>query len=432
MVVDVNKIRCNFVNEVIKYIACGKYSIDCCSTKALKAWMDYKLAVFTDCDIPVDTTCYLSELDLTDYVLDCGATSLLDCDSQITLNLTKLIQSCLITSVLSNPDDGSQYPKITIGNDSSFWGATINVLTTSSCGGTNTTAIASGCQPDINGDLVCADEFDPHARIVLTIPSNYVQDSTLTRLWVYRTINPYVLSFPIELDLSVATSPYLVCAGCVTVDPLELKFSHPNFTIAATDLIRNAILTVFGDADLGDFTVTRSVFGNPIEISSLVRHNPTAAWIGLGKFKSKAEWIWDGIDQKLQTGPGDAGLRLYSEFMQVNYNVPLLDCTTAVLTVQGMVTMNVNEGASDMHQLILNSPNSSTPLSINSVSNWICPKITLTATVTAQDTIASQEWLNPASAFITAALSTVVEDPGIYTFNIELDNGCSTSDTITV
>ena len=433
MAVDVNKIKCNFVNEVIKYINCGKYSLDCCSTKALKAWLNYKLAVFTDCEVSTEATCYLSELKLTDHTVNCDeVVSLLDCDNQINLDLSKLIQSCLITSVLSNPDTGSQYPKIVVENDDSYPVATINVVTSSSCGGSNTTAITSGCRPDSNGDLQCEEEYNPHARIYIDIPNSYVSTSTLKKVWVYYTVNPGTLSSAVELDVSTTSSPYLSCPGCVTVNPVELEFGHSNFAIAATNVLRNAMLSLYGDADLGDFRVEKTTLGEPIRISSLVKHNPTALWTGLGKSKSKVEWIWDGISKTLTTSPMDARLAEYLEFMQVNYSVPLLTCTTASIVVQGVAAMNLNSGASDMHQLVLSNANGTMPWSINSVSNWICPKTTLTATATASTNIATTEWRDPGNAFVSSDLSIVADDTGTYTFNIELDNGCSASDTIVV
>ncbi len=433
MTVDVTKLKCNFVNEVLKYINCGKYSIDCCYDKAYAALLAYKLAIFTDCDLDVDALCYLSEFPATDYVQDCDdAFSLLDCDTQISLSLAKLVQSCLITSVLSNPDTGSQYPKIVVANNDSYPEATINVVTTSSCGGSNTTAITSGCQPDGNGDLQCDEEFNPHARIRISIPPQYVPTSTLKRIWIGYTANPTTLNNLLELDISPSTSPYLVCTGCVTVDPNELEFGDPNFATAATNVLRNAMHILFGDADLGDFRVNKTVLGEPIIISSLVKHNPSSTWTGLAKFKSRVEWIWDGAFQTAETSPLNTQLTVYEQFAQNEYEVPLLDCTDATLVVQGMAAMNVNSNATDMHQLVLNSSNNLYPWTINSVSNWICPKTTLTATVDALTNVSSTEWRDPDDDFISEDFSIVVEDTGVYTFNIELENGCSASETITV
>lgn len=430
MAVDVNKIKCNFVNEVVKYIACGKYSIDCCSTKALKAWMNYKLAVFTDCDIPVDATCYLTELDLTDYVVDCSAAvSLLDCDNQISLSLSKVVESCTINSVLANPNNGSQFPVVTVLNDASYPVASINLVTTSSCGESNTHLIESGSYL-VSGTPVVNEEFNPHVRVsidILNVAGN--AGGFVNYMWVYETLNATTINpVRILINLDPTTSPYLSCGGCTVVNPAELYFDHPNFVNALQTAIRNAMLTLYGDADLGDFRV--EAIGNNYRVSSLAKHNPADIWVGFAKLQS---WInyYTGATIA-DTGASNTILTEYTGFSQVVYNMPLLTCTTLPLTIQGPASMMINWGLTDMHQIVLASPNGTSPWTINSVSTAICPKTTLTATTLVQNDIASQEWLDPGSGYISSDLSIVVEDVGTYTFNIELDNGCSASDTITV
>lgn len=434
MVVDVNKLKCNFVHEVAKYITCGKYSLDCCSTKALRAWLDYKLATFTDCEISAEANCYLQELEPKDYVLDCNdAITILDCNDQINLNLSKLIQSCTISSMLSNPDNGSKYPKFNLTSNTTYPVATINVVTTSSCGDSNTTAISSGCQPDVNGDLQCHEEFNPHARITLDLENvrNPGNTGYYKRLWIAQTTTPATLSNIFEIDISPTTSPYRTCSGCTTVDPAEMVFDHPNFAVAMTTLLRNAMWVLYGDFNNGDFKVENSVNGSGskgYKISSLVKHNPTTTWVGLSKWQSYLNYDKNGADS--YTVPGNTVLTQYDTFMQVNYSVPLVTCTPATIVVQGLVGMNLSS-ASNMHQLVLNSTNSTYALTPTNAYTWNCSKTTLTADVTASSNIATKEW-SDSGGIISTDLSITANDTGTYTFNIELDNGCSATDSIIV
>jgi hypothetical protein len=431
MAVDVNKIKCNFVNEVIKYITCGKYSIDCCSTKALRAWMNYKLSIFTDCEVSAEDTCYLSELDLNNYLLSCSdAVSTLDCDTQISLELSKLIESCTITSVLANPNDGSQYPVITVSDDSSYPVASIDVVTTSSCGGSETFTVESGSFL-IAGVPSIDEEYNPHVRVSITIP-NVVTNTAgyIGSLWLYETINSSTLNtVKIEINADPTSSPYLSCGGCTTVNSVELYFGHPNYTVALTNLIRNAMLVLYGDADLGDFRV--EAIGNGYRISSLAKHNPATTWVGFSKLQSYIEYSPSGGAQ-IKTPTTSCLLTEYSSLMQIKHVMPLVDCSSIDLIVSGIAGMTINWGLTNMHQIILANTNGSSPLVFEGIHNAVCPKTTLTATVVALDNISTKEWRDPGNTFISSDLSIVVEDTGTYTFNIELDNGCSASDTITV
>lgn len=424
MTVDVNKLRCRFVHEILKYVNCTKYSIDCCIDTAAKAWLDYKLAAFTDCTIPADLACLLSELKLTDYTVDCDTvTSVLDCDTQISLALSKAVSTCTITNELSNPVDNSKFLHFTVENDSSYPVGKINIVTTSSCGETESHTIESGNYFDINGDPVYDIEYNPHVRVSLQIP-NVLTSTTgyLQKLWIYHTINSATLSSAVSIDLDPNTTPYLG-----SVNPAELLFGHPSYTSALQELIRNAVETIYGDADLGEFLV--EVQGTNYVISSLAKHNPISTWVGLSKLNSYAQYTLTG-SSSLFTHSGNCGLTEYRPFMQVAYNSPLLPCTTLPLTVFATADMLINWNATDMHQIVLASPNSISTAVFQSQTTASCPRTTLTATITTGAAVASQEWRDPTNVFESDELIIIPESSGTYTFNIELENGCSASSTI--
>lgn len=437
MTVDVNKIKCYAVKLILKYITCNKYSIDCCYKSALKALADYKLASFTDCDVPHASLCYLSDLQLSDYTIECGeGVTLLDCTDQVDLALSKFTESCTFTTSLANPDNGTAFPKIYVIDDDSYPLAKININTVvtgvgtnTNCSGSQTDEIESGAQLS-GGSPVLDDEYNPHARISLPLYNVNTVHGYMKNIWIAQTINPATLdSSDIEIDISPSTSPYKSCTGCTTVSSADMYFDHPNFSSAMTNILRNAMLTLYGDADLGDFRVETNGT-NGYTVSSLVKHNPASTWTGLAKWRSYYEYTLDGT-KNLFTNPFDCSVSNYLPFIQRQYTIPLIDCSTVNVTVQGNAGMDLNSSASDMHQLILKSDVGLSSWSITGTKVTNCPKTVLTATTTATN-VASKEWLDPLSAFLTSEYTTEADSSGTYTFTITLDNGCSDTDTITV
>ena len=427
MTVDVDKLRCNFVHEVYRYITCGKYSVDCCYTNAARAFQYYKLATFTDCEVPVEIQCFLSELNTPNYIVGCTEVTL-DCDGQVSAALSKVTQSCLITNTLSNPVDSSQFPRINVLNDESYMPAVINILSNSTCGETAEHLVTSGSYL-VNDVAVFDERFNPHVRVILDL-DNIANGGYILNLEVYETVNANSLNpVPISIDTNPTTSPYLSCGGCTVVNPSELYFGHPNFINALTTLLRNAMLTIYGDADLGDFQVVTK--GKGYRISSLVKHNPSNTWVGLSKGQSIANYSPNGL-YTISSNSNATGLEMHNTFMQVKYQIPLVTCSTLDVIVQGMITFDLNYSASNMHQFVLSNPNSTTALAFSTVTSAICPKITLTALVTPVVSGATQVWRDPGNVIISTTNTAVVEDVGTYTFTVTLPNGCAITDTITV
>lgn len=427
-------IKCNFVNEVYKYFKCVKYSITCCLDDTKWAYMNYKLSIFEGCDVPHEEQCRLSELDLTDYTMVCDLpTTNLDCSSQLSIALSKTTNTCNVTSVLSNPVDGSQFPRIYLQDDELYATAEIDLVTTApTCGYSSTYRVVSGSYID-GATTYTNDDYNPHAKIeiqldnVTSSPAGYIDT-----VYIFKTLAPGTIDpFAIEVDTNPTTSPYLSCAGCVTVSAGDLYFGNPNFTVALQNVLRNAALTLFGDDELGLFEVN-NLGTTGYLISSRVKHNPTGLWIGLKTYNSRVLYTTNGVSFML-SDLGNTGVAVVSTPSIVDRVLTGLPCGSSTVRVQTInPTMQVVSGSTNFNKITLANDNSSTAATIASGGNFSCTNYTLSAVTIAGAPISTKVWRDPGSTIIGTGNSVTVTASGNYTFQVTLTNGCTDTETITV
>lgn len=98
------------------------------------------------------------------------------------------------------------------------------------------------------------------------------------------------------IDTDPSTSPYLSCVGCTTVNPLHLVFGHSNWPTAFSTLLKNAVLTLSGDADYiepymikaGNSGTTSPAGAGKVYVNTLIRHEPATTHYG---FKPQSDYF---------------------------------------------------------------------------------------------------------------------------------------------
>lgn len=435
----VNKIRCEFVNQMHKYISCTKYSLDCCLEDVLQAFLNAKLALYEDCDLTYEQECKLSSLKLTDNYIDCANISpSTPCNEQATLSLSKKAETVTYKSFLFNNYDGSSFVYINYVNDATSFTGYIDAYTTDAPYLTwkgNTVVV-----PSPNYQIYDVDTLQTGDRLIGGVPTarnpfkystnqdipglaSYVANNYISKLRLHFTDSSGAYGGPIDLDVNPATTPYLSCVGCPhTVVDTDLWVWKTQFPTAFKNLIGNAVYSLTGDEDYVDLNVYVDTVSGNIRISTTAKHNPSSYWFGIKR------------------GNGNDGYLVY-------HNALTGKDTTVSSVSAGILTADMYDTASGTcpcgnvsivvpnHQLYsapafdFNYISTTNPLTLQSVStssnSLSCTKLELSAAVSSihAHTII---WYNPSAEVISTSDTATVYSPanGTYTARIQLATGC--------
>lgn len=243
----VNKIRCDFVKKMYDYIICRKYSLDCCLDDPKEAFLNAKLATFTDCDLSHSIECTLNSLKLNDYYTDCTVPQTsIACEDQASLSVS--IQALPVTPqylYLRNRVTNSSNPYVTLLNDTIYQGAEITLISTDSPVAPTLSAgvFSVGAQYEIYDEVDITsgtqlvgltptelDGYNIHGYIQALLPGVQNLDGYLTsvRLHSTDTAGNYTGTY-YDVDVNPFTTPYLTFGGSpYTVTDTDLYFTSPN------------------------------------------------------------------------------------------------------------------------------------------------------------------------------------------------------------
>jgi len=425
---DVRKLRCNFVQEVVEYFKCKTYSISCCTDAAEKAFVDYKLASFTDCDIPLAEQCRLSELKVVDYYKDCenifAGTS---CTNQGILTLSQSSFLTTYTPSLANTVNGSSFAhmsltdnstthvsnpaltfKVTKQDGSSFYSSNV-LFGDALIGGSNTT--------------LSPVSFSTSVEIYLGSGS---LNSYIHELQFYRT-NANGIREPYPINVYIGpNSNYFSCPGCTTVNPDNIYFHKGAIAAGAiTTAIRNAILTISGSASYID--VSTLITPSKVTIYTTVKHNPSGIWYGFDPeyfsvaYATPSFFTYGGVFKAVSSSTS-LGKKFTVTYPcgAVTYQAP-------------NVNSNLAATGTSFNKVVLPSPYNLTPSSFFPTDQIKCKTVVLTASVATSNTPVTYNWtFNGSSVGTTATINVPAANDGTYTCVATLSTGCTLTKTIVV
>lgn len=427
-IADVRKLRCNFVHEVAEYFRCKTYSISCCTDVAEKAFIDYKLASFTECEVPLEEQCRLSELKVVDYYVDCPNTFAgTSCTNQGTLTLS---QSSFITNYtpsLTNTVNGSSFAhmsltdnstthvsnpalvfKVTKQDGSSFYSSNI-LFGDALIGGSNTT--------------LSPVSFSTSASLLLGSSSleTYIRD-----VYLFRTdSNGIKEAGPISVYIGPG-SPYFSCAGCTTVNPDNIYLE--NGVVAATAItnaIRNAVLTLSGSASYID--VSTLVTPSKTTIFTKVKHNPSGIWYGFDSEYAGFGYSTPSTGSTTNLFEANSSNTSIGKKFVVTY-----PCGTVTYQAPN-VNSNLTATGTQFNKVVLAPPFNLTASSFFPTDVIKCKTIVLTASVSTANTPVTYNWtFNGSSVGTTATINIPAANDGTYTCVATLSTGCTLTKTIVV
>ena len=438
---DVIKLACAFVEDVISYIKETRYLTDPCLDNVSESFSRYKQATTL-----VECLTHEDECDILGYVtnpLPYVPPVVLDCDTQITIELSQTSTSCSYwaqpRSVIVGALDA--FPVIILEDDTVHQPAFIKMELKTDCGTiVGSQILESGCDGNDIGPLNCNDalykgsygigfEFDG----VIDNPDGYIKT-----LRVYETDVNGLLN-PIPIDLNVAPSniaAWTSCPLCSGVDPNDLLFDSPSdqdWKAAFETLMENVSYTRYGALN-SNFSFFKGS-GNPVHIrfTNKIKHNPLSNWMGFNKDDFYFEYVNDAGDT-IPSSDYNFFFNSGKHTLVADYSIPT-PCgnTTGRYKLQNVFHSNVAIATSNFNFLSLTNPKLSKNGVVVNESQVACTKTTLTAVLTVLSTLDNFQWRDPLGAVITTTeLVIEVEDSGIYTFEAILENGCSLSKTITV
>jgi hypothetical protein len=184
---------------------CQKYSVVCCEDELKKAFIDYKLVSYTDCEVSIDKLCTVLDQEIVDYTVDCAAKYVSEnCNDQINLVLSKVTTTTTYTPSLSNPDNNSSFMKIVLSDNSIYHKGTINLKLTGSDGSVSTNTVttgnSSGSISGVDYDIAAVVAFN--LDNLKTYPTGYLNNF----VFYYTDSQGNVNQFPLILDITPGSS----------------------------------------------------------------------------------------------------------------------------------------------------------------------------------------------------------------------------------
>lgn len=425
---DVRKLRCNFVQEVAEYFRCKTYSISCCTDAAEKAFVDYKLASFTDCDIPLAEQCRLSELKVVDYYKDCenifAGTS---CSNQGTLTLSQSSFITTYTPSLANTVNGSSFAHMSLTDNSTTHvsnPALVFKVTKQDGSSFYSSNILFG-DALISGSNTTLSPVSFSTSVSLALGSNslgtYIRD-----VYLFRTnSNGVKEAGPIAIYIGPGSS-YFSCVGCTTVNPANIYLENgASAATAITNTIRNAVLTLSGSASYID--VGTLITANKTTIFTTVKHNPSGIWYGFDPEYAAFSYSTPSIGSTADTFQANSSSTSIGKKFVVTY-----PCGTVTYQAPN-VNSNLAATGTSFNKVVLPSPYNLTASSFFPTDQIKCKTVVLTASVTTANTPVTYNWtFNGSSVGTTATINVPAANDGTYTCVATLSTGCTLTKTIVV
>lgn len=452
LLADVTKIKCKFVSEVIAFLNKRKYAVDPCIKCKYTYYADLLKVLYggevDDPNVVYECLSHEDECDLTTKankysapVTDCESVAL-DCSGQITISLAESGETCTQTAGVAKEAVGglfpSAFPKMYVTNNSPYIDGTIwlGATRTGDCGPGYSSVLIDGGVTQADGAM------DIHrSNYQFGFNSTVVMPSTayLTSMRIYETDTLGTLGAATNLDLDPATSPYyaddvVACPGCATVLSTEVQIGDPNFQDAFATLMNNVSLALFGDASLHGMSAIGGA--TSYRIRTKAKHNPSSNWFGIHYPDARIAWS-NGVVQtvingfsNLTTSQQDP-LRFYDNSVSLSPSGTQYDCADISLELLDQYTFAaINYPASSFNKIVLLNDSGIKAIGIDESES--CGPTILTATYVTTGTVDSVSWEDPSSAEISTTTIAAAEDPGTYTFTVNLTNGCSLSETIEI
>jgi hypothetical protein len=367
---------------------CQKYSVVCCEDEVKKAFIDYKLASYTDCEVPIDKLCTVLDQEITDYTVDCGSKTISeDCSTQVNLVLSKINNTITYTPSLSNPDSNNGFMKVVLADNSIYHKGTINLKLTGSDGSISTTAVTTG---NFSGSISGVD-YDIAAVVACNVdnlksyPSGYLNNFVFYSTNSQGVLNP----FPLILDISPSNlSAWTSCGACSGISASDLLFGSANFVTAFNTLMVNISKTLYGNTTSCAITVAQGV-NNGYFFKSFIKHNPSSEYFGFDPQKSTVVYFNNGTvpTQKILTPFQDIYVLPQNGQVHqvVNSTIACGSNSTLVKSNNQPIKPSVNAVESNFNKIVLYSTNTQNGPTIVSSTPLTCVSYTLTATTTSTD-----------------------------------------------
>ncbi len=438
MEINISKISCEFVRQVLKLIEHNKYVTTPCLTQINYYFSLLKQATSLSECLSYEELCELYTIinNLPDNEPDPIIT--LDCNDAVSININKKVAPCSYTVSLETLSGlPSAFPELVIENDTIYQSAYINVKAVG-CSELEYYTAETGCIA--SNPITCQEIFKQELDLVFSIKgalgdvkfpntAGYIKN-----LRVYETdSNGLVNPVPIDLDLAPSNlAAWTSCPLCSGVSPSQLFFGHTNWANAFKTLLDNVCYTLHG-ALTAIWSVDKFPTTDTIRIGSKIKHNPASEWLGIDRYDFLLRWINQQNAGIKVTNPGIV-LAGTPTHMAEDFTIPM-DCgniTGRVSMFTGQISPN---HTSNWNQFKVNTNKLTVPATISNLVIPSCNKTTLTASYTllsSSTDVAYVEWFDPLGESISFENSITVVDPGEYEFTIVFENGCITSKSITV
>lgn len=437
---DVLKIKCNFVSEVLRFLNKRKYVIDVCPCILYPYYGEHGLTSVVDSDC----LSYTNECVLLDNKYstptECEAT-LSECDDQLAIALTTTTSPCTLLAYTLNRSNGSTYPTMFTTDDSIYVNGTLSLK-----------LVATGdCTVDIDyvtiyggaSSLGTSDDYKSTCALGHYSPYTSFKGTTASyvkSLRVYETDEFGVLiNTPIDLDLDPSTSIYYAdtvdCPGCTALLPSEVELGDPNFTTNFETLMDNVSIARYGSPGFHNISATFFSSSNVYRVFSIAKHNPASYHFGIHRPNGNL-WIKDPATNKdyiqginyFSTG----SVKFYYDSSNFSPDPDIYDCAdiTPIIGNQNSAPQ-YDTSAYSFNYIAFTSPYGTKQINVTSQSTASCSITLLTATYD-ETLVTSVEWLDPSDMVISTSATAAAVNPGVYTFNATLLNGCIATSTITI
>lgn len=428
MTADATKFACEFISKVKIYLTQQKYVVEPCLDEIYYYFSKYKLSTSL-----VDCLEYEDECDLANAAkslptfIDDNCLNIKSCGELLDINISQSSQICSYTIGLVNSNGvTTAFPEIRLENNLVYQNAYVTVKATS-CNEEYTYEASTGCVGA--GTPSCSSDYDVFGTFHYTLKGLQNNSSGYIKtIRIYETNDDGILN-PSYIDVDVSPSniaAWTSCPLCSGVTPSNLYFASSNWENAFNVLLDNVAYTLHGalNADWNvDFTLLGVNAG--IRINNRVKHNPTSKWMGINKYDFKVTWV-NNLGKVITILKPSITFSSSNAFMSSDFSftTPCGDITGKVFTLGAAPDTNGTQ--SNFNFLKLNDTKLESPAMLaNVIYPNDCAKTVLTASYITGESVTVVEWLDPNGDFISNDLSITVTTPGVYSFRVELDNGCS-------
>jgi len=206
----VNKLRCNFVNDVVEYFKCKKYSLSCCIDTATESFVNFKLASNYECPIKIEQECRLVNIESTAEVVECNSQSFV-CSLQASVKISSEVEEITYTTTVENKSNQSSFPVVEIGNGL-YPKASVNIVTRDNYGNVFDTHTVTSGTLKVGGFPSTSTDYDLGGSIILKTGNGLsgIAGAYIQTVRLYRTDSNGVFNNNQWVDIDVSpTSPYL-------------------------------------------------------------------------------------------------------------------------------------------------------------------------------------------------------------------------------